>query len=132
MVALFRHRDIDLERPFDPVAAMQAYHAAIEKRDLKYVSGALAEDAVYRSKGLGSVDGRSAILAALESYFANNPNHKAWDTSIVEESRSVAVCEWQLRTVDQTTGKPVSRHGKERITFGARGQIKTVEVEDFT
>lgn len=121
-----------MERPFDPVAAMQAYHAAIEKRDLKYIGAALARDAVYQSKGLGPVSGRDAILAAMEGYFTKYPDSKAWDTSVAEESRWVAVCEWQLRATDLTTGKPVSRHGKERVSFGMNGLIKSVEVEDIT
>ena len=132
MVALFHRPDIDMERPFDPVAAMQAYHAAIEKRDLKYIGTALAHDAVYQSKGLGPVSGRDAILAAMQRYFAKYPDNKAWDTSVAEESRWVAVCEWQLRATDLTTGKPVSRRGKERVSFGSNGLIKSVEVEDIT
>ncbi len=128
---MFRHLDIEMERPFDPVAAMVAYHDALERRDFKYIGITLAENAVYQSKGLGPVEGRDAILAAMQGYFAKHPNHKSWDTSTKLEGRLVASCTWELRATDNDTGNAISRHGHERVTFDAKGRIIRVDVEDL-
>lgn len=121
-----------MERPFDPVAAMVAYHAALERRDFNYIGAVLAQDAVYQSKGLGPVNGKAAILAAMQNYFAKHPDHRAWDTSVKEEGRLVASCTWQLQATDAVSGKSVSRRGNERVSFDAKGRIISVEVEDLT
>jgi ketosteroid isomerase-like protein len=128
-----RHRrDIDVAKPFDPVAALKAYHAAIEARDLKVIGSLLAQDAIYQSKGLGLVKGRDAILAVMENYFKDHPDHRAWDTSVKAKSSYISYCEWQLRTTNIETKTPVSRHGTEHIFFDVEGLIVAVEVEDVT
>jgi hypothetical protein len=116
---------------FNPVNTMVAYHAALEARDMVFLASAFASDAVYRSKGLGPVAGKSAILASIEDYFAKYPDHKAWDSSVKQESALVASCEWQLRAKDAATGVAFSRHGNERVSFNADGLIVSVEVEDL-
>ena len=121
-----------MERPFDPVAALVAYHAALERRDFAYVNAALAENAVYESKGLGAVSGKAAILSALQTYFTHHPDHKAWDTNVVEEAPRMAKSHWQLQATEHITGKKITRSGTERVTFDAKGRIVSVAVEDLT
>jgi ketosteroid isomerase-like protein len=119
-------------KAFDPVAAMQLYHTAIEARDLKSIASMLTEHAVYQSKGLGPMKGRDAILAAMENYFAAHPDHKSWDTSVTAKSGNIAHSEWQLRATNSETKTTVSRQGTEKIFFDAGGLIVAVEVEDLT
>jgi SnoaL-like domain len=120
-----------MTKPFDPVATMVAYHAALEARDMVFLASVFASDAEYHSKGLGPVSGKSAILASIESYFAKYPDHKAWDTTVKQDSALVASCEWQLRATDPKTSVAFSRHGNERVTFNAGGLIVSVDVEDL-
>jgi ketosteroid isomerase-like protein len=117
---------------FDPVVALEAYHAAIEARDLKRIASMFVENAVYQSKGLGPVNGRDAILAAMEDYFKSHPDHQAWDTSVNAKSNYIAYCEWKLRATNRETKTTIFRHGTEHIFFDAEGQIVAVDVEDLT
>jgi ketosteroid isomerase-like protein len=129
---LHRRPDFDVAQNFDPVAALKKYHAAIEARDLKSIAAMFVEDAVYQSKGLGPVKGRSAILAAMEIYFNNHPDHRAWDTVVIAKSCYIAQSEWQLRATNGETRATIFRHGTEQVFFDANGKIVAVEVEDLT
>jgi ketosteroid isomerase-like protein len=121
----------DVTRKFDPVFALKKYHAAIEARDLTSIAEMLVEDAVYQSKGLGPVKGRSAIVAAMESYFDNHPDHRALDTSVSADGPLAATSSWQLCATNKASGISISRQGRERISFNADGMISAVDVEDF-
>jgi ketosteroid isomerase-like protein len=131
-MALHRRPDFDVAQKFDPIAALKKYHAAIEARDFKSIAAMLIEDAVYQSKGLGSVKGRAAIVATMESYFKDHPDHQAWDTAVSAKSNYIARSEWQLRATNSKTKTTISRHGTELVFFDTDGKIVTVEVEDLT
>ncbi|MFO1034342.1 MAG: nuclear transport factor 2 family protein [Hyphomicrobiales bacterium] len=116
---------------FDPCAALQRYHAALEARDLASVAAMLAEDVVYESVGLGLVQGKANLLGSLASYFRDHPDHHAWDTDVKAEGPLEALALWGLDATDPKTGDPIERHGSERVSFTASGLISRILVEDF-
>jgi hypothetical protein len=115
---------------FDPLYALVIYHHAIEIRDLVALRRSFAPDARYVSMGLGAVEGREAVLASIESYFAKFPDHEARDEKVWRVSDHVAACEWRLKGTLADTGDVIERRGVETITFNERGLILSVEIED--
>lgn len=116
---------------FDPSQALVTYHAALDAQDLKTVATWLAPDARYVSVGLGDVIGRDAIIAAMEKYFANSPDHQAFDDAVRTVSPLVAESEWRLKATNKVTGAVVERRGRETVTFTADGKIINISVEDL-
>lgn len=119
-----------MEQPFDPVAALVAFHKALDSFDVAGVSRMMAWDATYDSPGLGQVKGRDAITASMASYFATSPDHQAWDDEVFATGPRSAGCRWRLRATNKQTGVVVERHGTEAITFNKYGLITSVVVKD--
>lgn len=117
---------------FDPAAALVAYHKVLDGHNITAVRHWFAENVAYTSAGLGTVQGREKVLAAIEKYFSVSPDHQAWDDKVLAISERVAVCEWHLRATNKTTGVVVERHGLETITFDDQDKIKSVVVVDHT
>lgn len=116
---------------FDPAKALVGYHAALDAHDVDGVADWLAEDAHYVSAGLGDVKGRTAILAAMRSYFAASPDHQAFDDVVRTVSARVAQSEWRLRATNKVTGAVTERRGLETVTFNGDGKIVLISVEDW-
>lgn len=119
-----------MERPFDPAAALIAYHAALDSQDMDRLARMFAVDATYESAGLGLVTGRAAILDAVRNYFATSPDHQAWDDVVKATGPREAMCQWRLRATNKVTGKKVERTGTEVVAFNKAGQITRVAVKD--
>ncbi|MBB4576242.1 nuclear transport factor 2 family protein [Rhizobium lentis] len=116
---------------FDPVEEIERFHAAINALDFPVIEGYFAEDATYVSNGVGSLAGRSEIMAAFRRYFDDYPDQTA-ENSLVEtltplSGRAV----WSLRATHSKTGEPLIREGEETITFNAEGRIIHVDVTDY-
>ncbi|MDO6962848.1 nuclear transport factor 2 family protein [Rhizobium alvei] len=116
---------------FDPVAALIAYHDAINRLDFEAIETMFAEDALYVSPGFGGeTRGRAAILKAFRDYFARFPDQHAKD-DLVEQlgDRSVRSV-WRLEATDRTTGEVIRRNGEEVTDFDDAGRIVRVTVFD--
>ena len=115
----------------DPVALLRRYHAGLQPYDRAAVAGMFAPDAVYLSPGVnGRLQGRAAILAAFDAYFAEYPDQQAEDEEIARLSPHAARAVWRLAATSVTSGRHVERRGVEAISFDAAGLITSVEVED--
>ena len=115
----------------DPVALLRHYHAALQPYDRATVAGMFAPDAVYLSPGVnGRLEGRAAILAAFDAYFAEHPDQQAEDEEITCLSPHAARAVWRLVATSITAGRRVERRGVETVCFDAGGMITSVEVED--
>jgi uncharacterized protein (TIGR02246 family) len=117
---------------FDPVAALQRYHEAIDAHDMDAVAEMFAPDSNYVSEGLGAVEGRGNILAAMRAYFTGHPDHQSWDDEVKQTGAFSARSIWKLKATNKTTGAVVRRQGTEDITFDGTGKILRVEVQDLT
>jgi ketosteroid isomerase-like protein len=116
---------------FDPADAIDRFHAAINALDFAEIENWFAEDATYVSNGVGSLAGRSAIMAAFHRYFDDYPDQTA-ENSLVEtltplSGRAV----WSVRATHSKTGKPLIREGEETITFNEDGKVTRVDVTDY-
>jgi limonene-1,2-epoxide hydrolase len=118
------------EVSFDPVSAVTTYHAALEARDFASLAQIYADEVEYTSVGIGSINGRNALMAALVSYFEKHPDQKAWDESVIAVDARKAQSVWQIRMNDPVTGQQVARSGTEIVTFNAAGKILNVQVFD--
>lgn len=116
---------------FDPVAALVAYHAALDAHDVDNVAIMMAENATYESPSIGVIIGRVAIIAAMRSYFASHANHHAWDDSVSASSSHSARAVWQLTATNGLTGIKVHRRGEELVTFDDNGKVLRVQVTDY-
>ena len=115
----------------DPVALLRRYHAALQPYDRAAVAGMFAPAAVYLSPGVnGRLEGRAAILAAFDAYFAEHPDQLAEDEEITGVSPHAARAVWRLAATSVTLGRRVERRGVETVCFDAEGRITSVEVED--
>jgi hypothetical protein len=117
---------------FDPVTALTRYHQAIDAHDIDAVESMLAETARYESGGLGVVEGRAAIVAAMNSYFDDHPDHQSWDDEVKPTGPSSVRSLWKLKATNKITGQVVMRHGTEDIEFDDAGKILQVIVRDET
>ena len=115
---------------FDPVAALLAYHKAIDGFDIDQVASMLAEDAVYTSGGLGMVNGKADIILAMRRYFTGHPDHQSWDDDVMKSGPLAARSLWKLTATDRLTGAVVKRSGTEDIVFDNKGLISSVNVVD--
>ena len=116
---------------FDPAAAIDRFHAAINALDFPEIENWFAEDAAYVSNGVGSLAGRAEIMAAFRRYFDDYPDQTA-ENSLVEaltplSGRAV----WSVRATHSKTGKPLIREGEETITFNEEGKVTRVDVIDY-
>lgn len=116
---------------FDPVARVEAYHAAINRLDFDGIAAFFHEDAVYLSVGTGDTVGRRAIMAAFRDYFASYPDQYAWDDLVEAIGPREARSRWNIKASHAKTGEPLSRRGLETITFDGDGCIVKVLVEDI-
>ncbi|NKN39793.1 nuclear transport factor 2 family protein [Agrobacterium sp. a22-2] len=117
--------------PFDPVAAVHRFHAAINGLDFATIEAFFAEDAVYGSIKVGALEGRPAILQAFRSYFDTYPDQVALDESVEAVSPMAARAVWSLNATHSKTGEALVRHGEETITFDDAGRIIRVDVTDY-
>ena len=109
---------------------LRSYHAAIDRRDYAALALMFAPQAAYVSNGVGSLEGREAILSAFRTYFENHPDHRSGDDLVERVAPDAAKSVWWIRATDIRTGAPVSRRGEEIIRFDAAGRIVRVEVID--
>jgi ketosteroid isomerase-like protein len=114
----------------DPVETVRRYHAAINALDFEAIAASFAEDAIYRSNGVGAVEGKTAILGAFRRYFAVYPDQVAHDDLIELMSPRAVRSEWRLTATHARTGRPLVRHGEETVYLNAAGLIERVEVSD--
>lgn len=114
----------------DPAARLIAYHAAIDRRDYEALGGMFAPQAVYRSNGVGSLEGRDAILAAFRAYFASHPDQRSGDDLVETIAPDAARAIWWLEATSTDTGQRVFRRGEEVIRFDGEGRILAVAVTD--
>ena len=115
----------------DPVALVRRYHAALEAYDAAVVGPMFSQGAIYVSPGLnGVVEGRDAIIAAFNAYFAEHPGQHTEDESLEQTGPRQARAAWLLRATAVSTGRQVMRQGIETVSFDAQGLIVRVEVED--
>jgi ketosteroid isomerase-like protein len=115
---------------FDPVAALIAYHAALDAHDVDAVEKLMAENATYESAGIGLVEGRAAITSAIRKYFAAHADHHAWDDSVKQIGPRSARAVWQLTATNDATGEKYHRRGEEEVTFDDEGLVLRVLVVD--
>ena len=114
----------------DPCALAERYYSAVNALDFDAIEAFFAEDAVYHSVKVGSLDGRAEILAAFRRYFAEYPDQVARN-SLVEALSPLSVrAVWSLTATSATTGQPFERQGEEILTFDEAGKILRVEVID--
>lgn len=116
---------------FDPVAALIAYHAALDAHDVDKVETLMAENAVYESVAVGKVEGRDAITAAMRKYFATHIDHKAWDERVEQVAPNAARSVWQLTATNSANGENYHRRGEEVVTFDTVGKVVRVQVTDY-
>ena len=117
--------------PFDPVAALRHYHAAIEALDFAAIEACFATDAEYVSDGIGAiVVGRDAIMAAFRDYFAAYGDQVSKDEAVAALSPRAAWSRWRLEATHAVSGVRLDRSGEETVHFDADGRIVRVEVKD--
>ena len=115
----------------DPVALLRRYHAALNDYDEAVVMPMFAVDAVYDSPGVnGRIAGRAAIIAAFTAYFTEYPDQHATDETVVPTANRTVQSVWRLEATSRSSGRKVTRHGTESVTFDADGLICHVEVAD--
>jgi hypothetical protein len=114
----------------DPVAALIAYHAALDDHDIDQVERLMAENARYESAGIGVVEGRVAILTAMRNYFATHLNHHAWDEQVEATGPRSARSHWRLTATKTATGQTLKRAGIEDVMFDSQGLVLNVFVVD--
>lgn len=115
---------------FAPVLALEAYHDALNAHDVVRIRPLFADDAHYRSEGIGEVVGRAAILSALTAYFDLHPDHRAWDEDVRQLTPEKAWSRWRLTATNRLTGITIQRSGTETVTFDAEGHIVLIEAID--
>lgn len=116
----------------DPVALLRHYHAALQPYDAAMAAACFAPGAVYVSPGVnGKIEGRDAIIASFNAYFAEYPDQHAEDARIDRLSPLAARAAWRLAATSAATGQRIVRHGVETVQFDAAGLIIAVEVEDL-
>jgi SnoaL-like domain len=115
---------------FDPVAALNAYHTALDAHDVDLVERLMAVNATYESAGIGLVEGRAAIASAMRKYFTAHSNHQAWDDSVEQLGPQSARAVWQLTATNDATGEKYHRRGTEEVTFDDAGMVLRVLVID--
>jgi ketosteroid isomerase-like protein len=114
------------------IEKVAAYTAALNRYDLEAVGQMFAENAIYISSGLdGAYQGRSAIIAAFRSYFADHTDQINQDKHLKRIGPKDVQSDWVLVTTDKRSGKQVSRHGIQVFTFNDEGLIQVVQVMDF-
>lgn len=115
----------------DPVALAKAYLDTLQPYDSQKAKAFFAEDAVYVSAGVnGRIEGREAIIAAFDRYFAEFPDQQAVDEAVERVEPLAVRVAWHLTATSRTTGRAVTRRGTETIRFDAEGRITRVEVFD--
>lgn len=114
----------------DPVALAARYHAALNRYDETVVAPMFAECAVYISPGVGALEGRGAIIAAFNAYFAEYADQAAADDEMTALDSRRARSSWRLEARSSRTGAHIIRQGTEIVTFDDAGLIVLVEVED--
>jgi SnoaL-like domain len=114
---------------FDPVAALVAYHAALDAHDVDKVETLMAVNATYESAGIGLVEGRDAITSAMRKYFAAHSDHKAWDDQVEATGPCSARAAWQVKATT-TAGEKFHRNGLEDVWFDDHGKVVAVKVTD--
>lgn len=106
------------------------YHRALNAIDLQAMALCFADHAEYRSPGIGALEGKPAIMAAMISHFAEYPDQQAIDNMIEAINPDQVRSRWRLKATSKSTGRPYARSGNEIVTFTAAGLIARVEVED--
>lgn len=114
----------------DPVELLHRYHAALNDVDLDRVESMFAENAEYLSPGIGAISSRTAIIAAMRSYFAEYPDQVSIDDRVEAVGTDRARSQWRLKATSKSTGEAYVRRGTETIRFTSEGLILRVEVED--
>ena len=115
----------------DTLALVKRYHEALNHYDAATVKAMFAPDAVYDSPGVkGRIEGRDAIIAAFDTYFAEHPDQHAVDEGLELRAPHQVWFAWKLEATAQSTGKCITRRGTEIVTFDDAGLIRHVEVHD--
>ena len=118
------------DQPFDPVAALKHYHAAIDALDFAAIEACFAPEASYVSNGIGAIVGRDAIMEAFRTYFAVYGDQVSKDETMAALSPGMAWSRWRLEASHAVTGARLNRSGEEAVHFDANGSIFRVEVKD--
>ena len=79
---------------------------------------------------VGAIVGRAAILAAMDSYFAEYPDQVANDETMELVGPDAVRSVWNLRATAKSSGKPYVRRGIEIVRFTPEGLIRRIEVTD--
>ncbi len=114
------------------MALVKRYHGALNGYDEKVVKALFAPGAIYVSPGVnGRIEGRDAIIAAFNIYFADHPDQQAVDEALDIISPHQLRARWRLEATRRSTGQRITRRGVETITFDQAGLIAHVLVEDL-
>ncbi len=114
----------------DPADVLRRYHDAINALDFTAIADFFAEDAAYGSKGVGALQGKTAIMAAFRKYFAEYPDQVAHDDRVETLGERSAGSNWRLVATSAMTGERLVRKGAETIYLDAEGKIMRVDVRD--
>jgi uncharacterized protein (TIGR02246 family) len=114
----------------DPASLLARYHAALVRLDYEAMAQMFAKGAIYTSNGVGSLNGRDAIIAAFRQYFAGHVHEESINTQVENTAPGTAVAHWRLLVRDLSSGKQFARTGTETIRFDPSGRIVSVAVED--
>lgn len=106
------------------------YYVALNALDLTAVEALFAPDAVYRSAGIGALEGRSVVMAAMTDYFAEFADQVATCDSLQQIGPDRIRTAWRLAATSSRSGRRSERSGIETITFTPDGLIRSIEVDD--
>ena len=115
-----------MESPLPELAGR--YVQASNEHDLERIRAMFAGDAVYVSSRVGAFDGRDAILAMMDGFFARFPDVH-WDVREYREAGAGAVVfDFVMTATAVDEAEAIEVHGVETIAFDAMGRISRIEV----
>lgn len=116
---------------FDPAERIVLFHEAVNGMDYAAMELFFAPDATYVSNGVGSLNGREAVLAAIRQYFETYPDQVGVNNLVETLTPLSGRAVWSVRATHAISGKPLVREGEETITFNRDGQVISVDVTDY-
>lgn len=117
----------------DVLARARAYHDAFNAGDFDALKTIIAESAEYHSPGIkGVLPGRDNILKALRAYRKEFPDQVNIEECVETISPHIIKCHWRFSATSKSSGRLVKRQGWEVLTFNARGEVVSVDVQDVS